>query len=729
MSNRTLAVKLEIQTLADAVATLVYRLIPISSGSYERFGDKNRMTPGLRKMWLAPVGKGRSLDLIAQDIKAYEQFSFLEEDFVIGAIIDFTESHDSSKSLETYLRTRLTEQQQERTAIERKLSKVAVDSEDIQCFVDHALAILPKPELQKEAQDFIKSPNLYFGPLLDVERCKEDLFDLPDDQQIKVVESILIATKNRPAYPMRSKPRKAKVTSLKKALGRKKPAPKKAASPYVDPDEAPIYYLKNRETQKLEIHSSQLQWQKLDVQQQTFIKRHCLFSRPKGAWISKATYDRATYLKSQLKEYGIPEAAPIGERTSYEERFDLKRERAENRSDRYAVKADKTRDEAYRSQNKAVDMLRVIPMGQPILVGHHSERGHRRLIQKSDDAMRRGVQGEKKADYYDQRAVSAQITADASQLKDKGYLMRRIKENQKTINTYQKKWKPGTFETRDGYLDAVEKLAFYQRKLAELAASGVVVVSKEVLKKAGATAVKFWDGWREIVRINEKSVTVTTGYSWTRTVPYDEIKDWRPKAEEKPAEKKPTKTPRKTKVSRLKKAVKKKPATPKLAMNSNGEYVALVPKKKSTAKAKAGRKASATVKKIKAVKVARTAKRKAVAAKVVKPAPKKATKPAQLKKQREAAAGKLKSKMSPVAVIKTGRQFNETYRSTRSQLMDNPHTHKKVLAPTAENLKKWAGKPGKYDLVGVDTGSQNVTIRKKKEGELDKTTKQFLKKS
>ncbi|WP_420152351.1 DUF3560 domain-containing protein [Siphonobacter sp.] len=721
MSNRTLAVKLEIQTLSDAVATLVYRLIPISPGSYERFGDKNRMTPGLRKMWLAPAGKGRSLDLIAQDIKAYEQFSFLEEDFVIGAIIDFTESHDSAKSLETYLRTRLAQQQQERTAIERKLSKVDVDSEDIQCFVDHALAILPKPELQKEAQDFIKSPSLYFGPLLDVESCKEDLFDLPDAQQIKVVESILIATQNRPAYPMRSKPRKAKVTALTKAQSRKKSTPKKPVSKYVDPEEAPIYYLKNRETQKLEIHSSKLQWQKLDVQQQTFIKRHCLFSRPKGAWISKATYDRATYLKSQLKQYGIPEAAPVGERTSYEERFDLKRERAENRSDRYAAKASKTRVEADRSVTNAVEMLRVIPMGQPILYDHYSAKGHRRLLQKSDDAMRRGVEGEKKANYYDQRSSAAQDTADASQLKDKGYLMRRIKENQKTINTYQKKWKPGTFETRDRYLDAVEKLAFYQRKLDELESSGVRIASKAVLKKAGATMVKDRFGWNEIVRINEKTVTVKTGYSWNAQMPYDKIIDWRPKAEEKFPEKKPTKTPRKTKISRLKKAVKKKPATPKLAMNSNGEYVAVVPKKKSTAKAKAGRKASATVKKIKAVKVVRTAKRKAVV-------PKKPTKAAELKKQREKAGRELKKGLSPVGVIKIGRVINQTYRSPGAQLRDNPVTHKKVLAPTEENLQKWINRPGKYDLVGVDTGSQKVTIRKKKEGTLDKPTKQFLKK-
>ena len=33
-----------------------------------------------------------------------------------------------------------------------------------------------------------------------------------------------------------------------------------------------------------------------------------------------------------------------------------------------------------------------IPFGQPILVGHHSERRHRRVIERADHAMRRSVE-------------------------------------------------------------------------------------------------------------------------------------------------------------------------------------------------------------------------------------------------------------------------------------------------------------------------------------------------
>jgi hypothetical protein len=49
----------------------------------------------------------------------------------------------------------------------------------------------------------------------------------------------------------------------------------------------------------------------------------------------------------------------------------------------------------------------MIPMGQPILVGHHSERHHRNHIEQIDNNMRKSIDSDKKADYYDDRAKSA----------------------------------------------------------------------------------------------------------------------------------------------------------------------------------------------------------------------------------------------------------------------------------------------------------------------------------
>ena len=45
-----------------------------------------------------------------------------------------------------------------------------------------------------------------------------------------------------------------------------------------------------------------------------------------------------------------------------------------------------------------------IPFGQPIL-GHHSEGRHRRALARSDNAMRRSIEHDKKADYYRNKAA------------------------------------------------------------------------------------------------------------------------------------------------------------------------------------------------------------------------------------------------------------------------------------------------------------------------------------
>lgn len=48
-----------------------------------------------------------------------------------------------------------------------------------------------------------------------------------------------------------------------------------------------------------------------------------------------------------------------------------------------------------------------IPLGQPILVGHHSERRHRNAIERADNAMRKGIEESEKAKYYARKADNA----------------------------------------------------------------------------------------------------------------------------------------------------------------------------------------------------------------------------------------------------------------------------------------------------------------------------------
>lgn len=85
------------------------------------------------------------------------------------------------------------------------------------------------------------------------------------------------------------------------------------------------------------------------------------------------------------------------------QRFEEKRERRTEAYERLANKHRQDSDSHYKAAKKIGDM---IPFGQPILVGHHSERRHRRDIAKVDNNMRKSIEHSKTADYYTGKLAS-----------------------------------------------------------------------------------------------------------------------------------------------------------------------------------------------------------------------------------------------------------------------------------------------------------------------------------
>ena len=82
---------------------------------------------------------------------------------------------------------------------------------------------------------------------------------------------------------------------------------------------------------------------------------------------------------------------------AYEEKQEAKRERLEKA-------ARKQRQEAHDRFETAHKMGNAIPFGQPILIGHHSEKRDRNYRDRIHTNMRKGVEASDKADYYEQRA-------------------------------------------------------------------------------------------------------------------------------------------------------------------------------------------------------------------------------------------------------------------------------------------------------------------------------------
>jgi hypothetical protein len=118
-------------------------------------------------------------------------------------------------------------------------------------------------------------------------------------------------------------------------------------------------------------------------------------------------------------------------------------ERKQARIDRLRARAERAQAEANSAFKRADQIASFIPMGQPILVGHHSERRHRRDRAKSHNGMRKGVEQSKLAAELERRADVAEesdaISSDDPEavtlLRAKLVQLEAKRERYKEINT------------------------------------------------------------------------------------------------------------------------------------------------------------------------------------------------------------------------------------------------------------------------------------------------------
>ena len=81
-------------------------------------------------------------------------------------------------------------------------------------------------------------------------------------------------------------------------------------------------------------------------------------------------------------------------------------EQQENRRDRMVNRAAAAQEESLATYSRAKDMASVIPFGQPILVGHHSEKRDRRYREKIHNTFGKAFNLQDKADHYSRKAES-----------------------------------------------------------------------------------------------------------------------------------------------------------------------------------------------------------------------------------------------------------------------------------------------------------------------------------
>ena len=105
-----------------------------------------------------------------------------------------------------------------------------------------------------------------------------------------------------------------------------------------------------------------------------------------------------------------------------------RRERLERKLEKRQEWAQKRRQKANGEFNKARAATEGIPLGQPILVGHHSEGRHRAALKRQDTAMRNGCESQDMADHHTSKAAGLESQLDNTIFSDDDDAIERLEE-------------------------------------------------------------------------------------------------------------------------------------------------------------------------------------------------------------------------------------------------------------------------------------------------------------
>lgn len=224
-------------------------------------------------------------------------------------------------------------------------------------------------------------------------------------------------------------------------------------------------------------------------------------------------------------------------------------ERMDDRADALAAKAERKNAEADRRQAAASQIAQRFADGQPILVGHHSERSARRDQARIETNMRAAIQLGKEAEHAAHGAGTAE--KHMQHREDPRRTMRRIEKLEADRRRVQRTLDGHTTRSLDGHGNPVyvfehkpaegrhreqceveaahldEQIRYWKELLqAEIDAGRFNPVDLAAIKPGDR--IRYWGGWREVVRVNKKTVSVKTQYSWTDKVPVDEVLEHRP---------------------------------------------------------------------------------------------------------------------------------------------------------------------------------------------------------
>ena len=152
------------------------------------------------------------------------------------------------------------------------------------------------------------------------------------------------------------------------------------------------------------------------------------------------------------------------------------RERKEARADKRRAWAGGRDAKALAALRQADAAIEGIPPGQPILVGHHSERRHRRALERHDNALFKGLDHQKMAQRHRERAGGIEDQLDRSVYRDDTDAVERLTDKLEGLEARRARIKEingalrkcGGFEQRAAAAEAVKGLELSEVEVRDL---------------------------------------------------------------------------------------------------------------------------------------------------------------------------------------------------------------------------------------------------------------------
>lgn len=272
------------------------------------------------------------------------------------------------------------------------------------------------------------------------------------------------------------------------------------------------------------------------------------FSRNLDAWFLPRPWSYA--VRSQRVRQFVTVVEALGREVDVEERRARERSSAEIETDRVAraeARAERMADRSTASSAAAAAnfaearaVQEMIPLGQPILVGHHSERRHRRDLEKIDRKLDAGVEASRAAETYERRADSAAYEARKNE--NPALIKRRLERLEadrrridRRIDGSHDPWaKPAEPVERERLgqeaADLDEQIAFQRELLAAAETERGRLWRREDFRIGDE--VLYHGTWYPVKRVNPKSLSIPPlldqgkdlGRSWTEKLPYDRVR-------------------------------------------------------------------------------------------------------------------------------------------------------------------------------------------------------------